>query len=310
MMKEACCSPMIIEEACCSQIMICISGRRKAAVNLYPELVILDNDEESADTCELSSDSQEETGDLYLDNTTRSVSTNIRGSQITIRSMEFYNSNFPSADLAEFLKNSESNSWLIIDESAPLSGQNHHTCSNSQNESNNLNSGNTTRLVPHNTRSLRTPPNAASSVPINRRRSSESAQFSGTQRCNQEFPLPHDQFVVRIDGSRRLTRRNRRFLRMYNPVSTSIEEKAFHGWRGNLPSSQESNVRHQRPDFPVKVTADSNGANTGEISEIEADHETVEEDSNKIFGAICLKLVKRFQCGKLGSGVVQVFKVF
>ena len=78
--------------------------------------MILDNDEESADTCESSSDSQEETGDLYLDNTTRSVSTNIRGSQITISSMEFNNSNSPSADLAEFLENSESNSSLIIDE--------------------------------------------------------------------------------------------------------------------------------------------------------------------------------------------------
>ena len=110
--------------------------------------------------------------------------------------------------------------------------------------------------------------------------------------------LPHDQFVVRIDGSRRLTRRNRRFLRMYNPVSTSIEAKAFHGWRGNLPSSQKGNVRHQSPDSPVKVTEDSNGANTGETSEIEADHEAVEEYSNKKYGATCLTLVKRFQCAR------------
>ena len=65
---------------------------------------------------------------------------------------------------------------------------------------------------------------------------------------------------------------------MYNPVSTSIEAKAFHGWHGKLPSSQEGNVRHQRPDSPVKFTEDSNGANTGETSEVEADHEEVEEE--------------------------------
>ena len=125
--------------------------------------------------------------------------------------------------------------------------------------------------------------------------------------------LPHDQFVVRIDGSRRLTRRNRRFLRMYKPVSTSIEAKAFHGWRGNLPSSQEGNVRHQRPDSPVKVTEDSNGANTGETSEVEADHEEVEEEyiptlivpiKNKV--PLALRRLKDFNApGKLESGVLQ-----
>ena len=84
--------------------------------------------------------------------------------------------------------------------------------------------------------------------------------------------LPHDRFVVSTDGSQTITWRNRRFLRMYNPVSTSIEAKALHGWRGNVPSSQEGNVRHQRPDSLVKVTEVSNGANTGETSEVEADH--------------------------------------
>ena len=81
--------------------------------------------------------------------------------------------------------------------------------------------------------------------------------------------LPHDQLVVRIDGLRRLTRRNRKFLRMYNPASTSIEAKALHCWRGNLPSSQECNVGYQRPDSSVKITEDSNGANTGKTSEVE-----------------------------------------
>ena len=90
--------------------------------------------------------------------------------------------------------------------------------------------------------------------------------------------LLHDQFVVRIDGSRRLTRRNRKFLRMYNPASSSIEANASHGWRVNLPSSQECNVGHQRPDSSVKITEDSNGANTGKTSEVEAHHEEVEKE--------------------------------
>ena len=89
--------------------------------------------------------------------------------------------------------------------------------------------------------------------------------------------LPHDQYVVRVDGSRRLTQRNRKFLRMYNPASTSIEAKTSHGWSSNLPSSHEYNVDYQRPDSSVKITEDSNGANTGKTNEVEADHEEVEE---------------------------------
>ena len=90
--------------------------------------------------------------------------------------------------------------------------------------------------------------------------------------------LPHDQFVVRIDGSRRLTRRNRKFLRMYKLASTSIEAKAYHGWRGNLLSSQECNVGHQCPDSTVNITEDFNGANTCKISEVKVDHEEVEKE--------------------------------
>ena len=61
---------------------------------------------------------------------------------------------------------------------------------------------------------------------------------------------------------------------MYNPASTSIEAKASHGWRGNLPFTGV----HQRPYSSVKITEDSNGANTGKTSEVEADHEEVEEE--------------------------------
>eukprot|EP00745_Piridium_sociabile_P016047 TRINITY_DN23877_c0_g1_i16.p1 TRINITY_DN23877_c0_g1~~TRINITY_DN23877_c0_g1_i16.p1 ORF type:complete len:1035 (+),score=142.70 TRINITY_DN23877_c0_g1_i16:69-3173(+) len=35
--------------------------------------------------------------------------------------------------------------------------------------------------------------------------------------------LPHDQYVVKVDGSGRLTTRNRRFLRTFQPASTEIE---------------------------------------------------------------------------------------
>ena len=38
-----------------------------------------------------------------------------------------------------------------------------------------------------------------------------------------------------------------------------------------------ADVGHQRPDSSVKITEDSNGANTGKTSEVEADHEEVEE---------------------------------
>ena len=57
--------------------------------------------------------------------------------------------------------------------------------------------------------------------------------------------LQHDQFVVRID---RLAWRNRRFLRLYNPMSTSIDTKAFHGSCKNLPSPHGGNVNHECPD--------------------------------------------------------------
>ena len=60
---------------------------------------------------------------------------------------------------------------------------------------------------------------------------------------------------------------------MYNPASTCIETKAFHGWRGYLPSSQECNVGHQHPDSSLKITEDSNGSHTGKTSEAEADNE-------------------------------------
>ena len=76
--------------------------------------------------------------------------------------------------------------------------------------------------------------------------------------------FPHDQFVVRIDGSQRLTCTNTRFLWLFNPVET----KFFNVWLKNVPSSPKGNVRYQHVDSHVEVTEDSYGANTDETREI------------------------------------------
>ena len=78
--------------------------------------------------------------------------------------------------------------------------------------------------------------------------------------------LPHDQFVVRIDNSRRLARRNRRFLRLYNSISTNIDAKAYIGWRQDQPSSQEDNVSHQSSDSPSMFSDDSNDARKKKVT--------------------------------------------
>ena len=79
--------------------------------------------------------------------------------------------------------------------------------------------------------------------------------------------LPHDQFVVRIDDSRRLTRINRMFLRLYNPMSTSIDTNVFLGSCGNLPSPCERSVDHECPDSLDDVGEYSNSFNTGKPCE-------------------------------------------
>ena len=90
--------------------------------------------------------------------------------------------------------------------------------------------------------------------------------------------LPHDQFVVRIDGSHRLTRKNRRFLRLYNLISTSIDTRAFCGWCRDQPSSREDNVSHQSLDSPSIFSDGSNDARTNETNEADGDHKNVEEE--------------------------------
>ena len=80
--------------------------------------------------------------------------------------------------------------------------------------------------------------------------------------------LKHDQFVIRVDGSRRLTQRNR-FSRLYNPMSTSIDTKVFYGSCGNLPSPCKGSVDHECLDSLDNFGEHSDSANTGEPSEVE-----------------------------------------
>ena len=58
--------------------------------------------------------------------------------------------------------------------------------------------------------------------------------------------LPFDKYVVRIDGSRKLTTRNRRFLRLYKPISTSIEYK---NQCGDIPTSSKPIERVVQRDY-------------------------------------------------------------
>ena len=79
--------------------------------------------------------------------------------------------------------------------------------------------------------------------------------------------------VIRIDGSRRMTRRYRRFLRLYNQISTSIDINAFHGWRQDQPCSQGDNISHQSP---LMFSYHSSDVRIDETNEADGDHINVE----------------------------------
>lgn len=50
---------------------------------------------------------------------------------------------------------------------------------------------------------------------------------------------PHDQYVVRIDGSRRVTLRNRKFLRKFTPVRPNLPlDQLMNAWRSIPPASR------------------------------------------------------------------------
>ena len=85
--------------------------------------------------------------------------------------------------------------------------------------------------------------------------------------------------MLRIDSSQRLSQRNKRFLRLDKPISTSIDAKAFYGWPRDQPSSQEDNVSHQFPDLLLSMFSDDlNDVRTDKTNEVDGDHKNVEEE--------------------------------
>ena len=58
--------------------------------------------------------------------------------------------------------------------------------------------------------------------------------------------LGNDQYKIKVDGSGRLTLRNRRFLRAYTPVTLSIEHQPV-----TLPRTQNDNIQTPQPPIPL-----------------------------------------------------------
>ena len=78
---------------------------------------------------------------------------------------------------------------------------------------------------------------------------------------------PHDQYINRIDGSQRLTRKNRKFLRLYNPASTSIDSTSFLDSYKSLPSPYERNMTtsHKYCNSLNNIGDHSCDTNTGKL---------------------------------------------
>ena len=58
--------------------------------------------------------------------------------------------------------------------------------------------------------------------------------------------LGNDQYKIKVDGSGRLTLRNRRFLRAYTPVTPSIEHQPV-----TLPKTQNDNIQPLQQPIPL-----------------------------------------------------------
>ena len=69
---------------------------------------------------------------------------------------------------------------------------------------------------------------------------------------------------------------------MYNPISTNIDTKAFHGSNGNLLSPCEGRVNIECADSLDNVGEHSNSANFSEPSEVKKEHITVSMSQQKI----------------------------
>ena len=58
--------------------------------------------------------------------------------------------------------------------------------------------------------------------------------------------LDHDQYIVKIDGSGRLTKRNRRFLRVYKPATMAMENSpSVKSWDSQI--TKERSFESSRP---------------------------------------------------------------
>uniref|UniRef100_A0A7M5XGD0 Uncharacterized protein n=1 Tax=Clytia hemisphaerica TaxID=252671 RepID=A0A7M5XGD0_9CNID len=64
----------------------------------------------------------------------------------------------------------------------------------------------------------------------------------------------HDQYVVKVDGSRRVTLRNRRFLRKFTPITSTIARPTTPMRVDNPPLRQPL---HRTSEVPVPITAET-----------------------------------------------------
>ena len=68
----------------------------------------------------------------------------------------------------------------------------------------------------------------------------------------------HDQYVIKVDGSGRLTKRNRRFLRVFKPASMAIENAPpNNSWSSNKREANQQNG--EGVSYPPKITPQSPG---------------------------------------------------
>ena len=78
--------------------------------------------------------------------------------------------------------------------------------------------------------------------------------------------LPFDKYVIKVDGSRKLTTRNRRFLKLYSPVITDIEPVGVNGPIDHPSYTREECSRgvvdeggHDVPDADLPTMRDGGG---------------------------------------------------
>ena len=82
-----------------------------------------------------------------------------------------------------------------------------------------------------------------------------------------------------IDDSRSLTRMYRKFLRLKNPISTSVDANAFYCWGRDQPKAQEHNINNQFFDPHLVFLDDSNDARTNETNSADRNNKNVKEEN-------------------------------